>query len=78
VNDTKCSSCGKVKHELKKRNSRALPGAVMYVCEDCTSKKYEPRGLIILAGRQFGQDHIKFWIKPQRYVGEPITLRELT
>lgn len=78
MNQTKCSSCHKVKHELKKKNSKALPGAIMYICADCVSKKFEPRGLIILAGREFGAEYIKFWIKPQRYLGEPITLRELS
>lgn len=76
--NTKCPSCGKVKHELKKRNSKALKGAIMYICEDCIGKRFEPRGLLIIAGREYGMEHIKFWIKPQRYYGEPITLRELT
>lgn len=76
--NTKCASCSKVKHEIKKRNSKSLPGAVIYICTDCAAQKFEPRGIIILAGRQFGHDHIKFWIKPQRYHGEPITVRELT
>jgi len=76
--NTKCSSCSKVKHQLKKKPSKALKGAIMYICEDCATKKFEPRGLLILAGREHGIDHIKFWIKPQRHYGDPITLREVS
>lgn len=79
-----CTSCKKPKRELKQKKSKALPGVPMYLCQDCLDNKREPRGYIVLAGRQAfekggnGLDAIAYWIKPQRYVGDPITLRELT
>lgn len=73
-----CTSCRKPKAQLKQRKSKALPGVSMYLCQDCIDNKREPRAFIVIAGRQLGVDHIEYWIKPQRYLGEPITLRELT
>lgn len=73
-----CTSCEAPKAQLKQKKSRALPGVPMFLCQDCLDNKREPRGFIVLAGREFGLDHVSFWIKPQRYLGEPITLRELT
>jgi len=49
----------------------------MFLCQDCLDNKREPRGFVILAGRKYGSEHIANWIKPQKYLGEPITLREL-
>lgn len=74
----KCTSCDKPKAELKQRKSKLLPGVPMYLCQDCLDNKREPRGFVVLAGREHGTDYISYWIKPQRYCGEPITLRELT
>lgn len=73
-----CTSCKKPKAQLKAMKSKALPGVKMYLCQDCRDNRREPRGFIVLAGREFGLDHVQPWIKPQRYIGEPITLRELT
>ena len=75
---TKCTVCHKQKNELKKKMSKCLPGVEMYLCSDCLAGRKEPRGYIILAGRHWGIEHIQFWIKGQRYFGEPITVRELT
>jgi len=73
-----CTSCGKPKNQLKQKRSKALPGVPMYICQDCIDNKREPRGFIVLAGREQGLDHVSYWIKPKRYVGEDITARELT
>lgn len=75
---SKCTVCGKQKNELRKRISKCLPGVQMFLCKECMDAKREPRGYIILAGRRDGIESIQFWIKPQRYLGEPITVRELT
>lgn len=72
-----CTSCNKPKAQLKQKRSRVLPGVPMYLCKDCLDNKREPRGFIVLAGREHGFDHIAYWIKPQRYLGDPITHREL-
>lgn len=72
-----CTSCSKPKAQLKQKKSKALPGVSMFLCQDCLDNKREPRGFVVLAGRQHGLEHISYWIKPQRYIGEPITAREL-
>lgn len=72
-----CTSCSKPKAQLKQKKSRVLPGVPMFLCQDCLDNKREPRGFVILAGRKYGAEHIANWIKPQKYLGEPITLREL-
>lgn len=74
----KCTVCDKQKHELKRKVSKCLPGTPMFLCKDCLDGKREPRGYVILAGRRDGLEAIQYWIKPQRYLGEPITARELS
>lgn len=79
IDDTwKCTSCSKPKAQLKQKKSKVLQGVPMYLCQDCIDNKREPRAFIILAGKELGFEHISYWIKPQRYLGEPITLRELS
>lgn len=78
-----CTSCNKQKAQLKQKKSKVLPGVPMYLCQDCLDNKREPRGFIVLAGRQASGkgenpvDVLAFWIKGERYLGDPITLREL-
>lgn len=78
-----CTSCNKPKNQLKQRKSKLL-GVPMFLCQDCIDNKREPRGFVVLAGREAfergenGLEVISFWVKPQRHCGEPITLRELT
>lgn len=79
-----CTSCKKPKNSLKQKKSKALSGVPMYLCQDCLDNKREPRGFLVLAGRQAAErgenpvDVLAYWIKNHRYMGDPITLRELT
>lgn len=79
-----CTSCKKPKAQLKQKKSKVLPGVQMYLCQDCLDNKREPRGFLILAGREAvlrGENPVEtlaYWIKAERYVGQPITLRELS
>lgn len=79
-----CTSCRKQKASLKNKKSKALPGVPMFLCQDCLDNKREPRGFLVLAGRAAAErgenpvDVLSYWIKNHRYLGEPITLRELT
>lgn len=77
TNYMRCTSCDKPKNELKQKKSRLLPGVPMLLCQECLDAKREPRGFVVLAARENGLDYVANWIKPQRYVGEPITLREV-
>lgn len=78
-----CTSCKKPKAALKAKKSKALPGVPMYLCQECLDNRREPRGFLVLAGRQAhdrGENPIEalsYWIKHHRYLGDPITLREL-
>lgn len=78
-----CTSCNKPKAQLKQKKSKVLPGVPMYLCQDCLDNKREPRGFLILAGREAAArgenpvDTLSYWIKAHRYLGEAITLREL-
>lgn len=73
----KCTSCNKPKAQLKQKRSKVLPGVPMFLCADCLTNKREPRGFVVLAGREYGMDHIAYWIKNHRYLGDTITAREL-
>lgn len=73
----KCSSCDKQKHELNPRNSRLMKTMKLFLCSDCDKNKFEPRWIIILVGRANGLPAVAEYIKKGRYVGEPITAKEL-
>lgn len=74
----RCTSCDKPKAALKQKKSKAFNGVPWYACQDCLDNKREPRGYLILAGRQDGLEAIEFWLKPiKRYCGADITAREL-
>jgi hypothetical protein len=47
------------------------------MCETCISSKFEPRWVIILAGRQLGSESVKEFIVKKRYIGSEITASEL-
>ena len=47
------------------------------MCETCIDAKFEPRWVLILAGRQFGAEHVKEFIQKRRYVGQEISASEL-
>jgi len=72
-----CTSCEKQKLEVHLRKSRLIPGHVMYLCNDCIAAKMEPRYVVILAGRSFGPDAVKEYIRKRRYFGEDILATEL-
>jgi hypothetical protein len=47
------------------------------MCETCISSKFEPRWVIILAGRSNGPDHVKEFIIRRRYIGTEVSASEL-
>jgi len=71
-----CYSCNKSKNKLDVKKSALLPINLL-ICETCFSSKFEPRWVIILAGRSSGPDHVKEYIVKRRYVGNEITASEL-
>ena len=71
-----CYCCNKSKNELATKKSALLPVNLL-LCKSCTDNKLEPRWIIILAGRQYGSDHVKEHIAKKRYLGVDITASEL-
>lgn len=72
-----CSSCRKPKYQLKAKASRLKPDTMLYLCETCLKQRLEPRWIVMMVGRDQGFDAIKDYIKPQRYLGEPILLEDM-
>jgi len=72
-----CYSCGKQKNELHPCQSAILEGINLFMCTLCMEEKFEPRWVIILAGRQKGADFVRDYIVKRRYVGRSIMAEEL-
>jgi hypothetical protein len=47
------------------------------MCESCIELKFEPRWVIILAGRQHGAEFVREQVLKKKYVGAEITASEL-
>jgi hypothetical protein len=71
-----CYCCNKSKNKLNARKSSLMPINLL-MCEACVSNKFEPRWVIILAGRQLGSDAVKEFIIKKRYCGADISASEL-
>jgi protein-arginine kinase activator protein McsA len=72
-----CYSCNKQKNQLHSVKSNLIKGTVLLLCQTCIDSKFEPRWVVILAGRQFGQNYIKDYILKKLYVGRDILANEL-
>lgn len=72
-----CYSCGKQKNEISLRKSSLIAGVNLMMCATCIENKYEPRWVIILAGRQQGTQAIRDYIVKHRYIGKDILGSEL-
>lgn len=71
-----CYSCNKSKNKLNVRKSTLLPINLL-MCEGCISSKFEPRWLIIIAGRQSGAELVREFVLKKKYVGDEISASEL-
>jgi len=71
-----CYSCNKTKNKLNVRKSILIPINLL-MCETCITSKFEPRWVVILAGRQLGSDAVKEFIIKKRYCGNDIAASEL-
>jgi len=49
----------------------------LLLCDQCVSSGYEPRWVIILAGRQYGSELVKEYVLNHKYYGEEISATEL-
>ena len=71
-----CYCCNKTKNSLSAKKSTLL-NINLLLCETCIDNKLEPRWIVILAGRQYGADHVKEHIAKKKYIGLDITASEL-
>jgi hypothetical protein len=71
-----CYSCSKSKNQLSVKKS-SLISINLLLCETCISSRFEPRWVVILAGRQYGADLVKDVIVKKRYLGKEISASEL-
>ena len=71
-----CYSCNKSKNQLHARKSSLLPINLL-MCETCVNSKFEPRWVIILAGRSSGPDYVRDFVLKRKYVGNEISASEL-
>ena len=71
-----CYSCNKTKNQLNVKKSSLFPINLL-MCETCISSKFEPRWLIILAGRQQGSEAVRDFVLKKRYLGNDISASEL-
>ena len=71
-----CYSCNKTKNKLDVKKSSLLPINLL-ICETCYTSKFEPRWVIILAGRSHGAEYVKEFILKRRYIGNEISASEL-
>lgn len=71
-----CYSCSKTKNQLSAKRSSLL-SINLLMCETCITSKFEPRWLIILAGRSNGADYVRDYVLKKRYVGNEISASEL-
>jgi hypothetical protein len=71
-----CYSCNKTKNKLNVRKSILIPINLL-MCETCITSKFEPRWVVILAGRQLGSDAVKEFIIKRKYIGNEIAASEL-
>jgi hypothetical protein len=72
-----CYSCGKSKNELQPFRSSLIDGVSLFMCQTCIDSKFEPRWVVILAGRQNGAEYVREYIIKHRYVGRPISAEEI-
>jgi hypothetical protein len=76
-----CQVCGKQKFpgEIHSRPSKLIKGADLFICNKCETGGFEPRGFIIIVARTKGAANklIKPYIDNHRYVGDPITAKEI-
>lgn len=71
-----CYSCSKSKNQLNVKKS-SLISINLLLCETCINSKFEPRWVVILAGRQYGAELVKDVIVKKRYLGKEISASEL-
>jgi hypothetical protein len=71
-----CYCCNKTKNKLSLKKSILIP-INLFMCETCVASKFEPRWVVILAGRQLGSESVKEFIIKKRYCGAEITASEL-
>ena len=77
MSDTICAACRKPKNSLVAKRSKLRPEIILLMCDTCIKMRMEPRGIVMLVGREQGAEAIKDFIRPKRYHGDPILVEDL-
>lgn len=72
----KCASCKKLRNTIKARKSE-LVDIDLFLCDECANKGFEPRYLVVIAGRSKGFEVVKDYIVNHRYNGPDILAAEI-
>jgi hypothetical protein len=70
-----CESCSQPKNALKRVPSQLIAKQLI-MCDECIKFKYEPRYVVALACIA-GNEDAHVFVKNNRYVGQPLELREV-
>ena len=73
----KCFSCNKEKNQIYAKKSDIINDVINYMCQQCIDLKFEPRWMVVLAGRSMGSHVVRDFIVKRRYIGPEITAQEL-
>ena len=77
IKDSICASCRQPKYRLTPKKSKLKPDQVLLLCETCIKQRLEPRWIVVMVGRDKGAEAVKDFVRPKRYLGEPILLEDL-
>lgn len=77
MNQIQCYSCEEHRSDLMVKKSKIIKSLNLFICNRCYSAMFEPRWLIVLAGRQYGSNLVKTYVIDHLYHGEEISATEL-
>lgn len=72
-----CYSCEEFRSDIVVNKSKIFKNLNLLMCKRCSTSMYEPRWVIVLAGRQYGSDLVKTYVIDHLYHGEEISATEL-
>lgn len=72
-----CSVCKRNRDNVTPKSSDLMPSIRLFLCGECLEAGKEPRYIIVLVARGGESTSVKPYIKDHRYVGDPITAKEM-
>lgn len=72
-----CMSCNLSKNTVNYVGSKLLNGVNVRMCGKCANAGFEPRWVIVLAGRSNGAAYVGEYVTKHLYVGDKILAEEI-